>query len=95
MTESVDSYVLSGNLYVTYRAVYNVIVRAVVYTVCGNVILFNGLTCGVTESVCLVCYVGIVTYGTGVGCVSAVYTIGSSYYRFIIVTKSIYGYGFS
>ena len=47
---------------------------------------------GVTESVGMIVNVAVATYGTSIGGVTAVYTVGSGYFCAVVVTKCCYSF---
>ena len=95
VTECINGYSLSRDLRAAYCTVNYAIVRALVLTIGSLFVLYGRSTCGVTECIGLVCNVAMITYRTGVSGIAAVYTVGCSYYCIVLVTKCIYGCGYS
>ena len=87
VTESVNNNCISADFSITYGTVNHIVIRACVYTIGSNVVFYNNRACGVTESINMICNVGVAT-STSVGCITAVYTVGSSYNRVMAVNVS-------
>ena len=88
MSESRNKGINSGYLITAYGTVDYSVVTTAVYAVGIYVVFYHRCAVCMPNSCNLVRNVAVTTYGTCVGCVTAVLTIGSSYYCVIAVSES-------
>ena len=88
MSKCINSNSLATKFLSTYSTVNHVIVATFVYAIGISVVFYYNIPLGMSKCINLITNVAVATYGTSVGCVTALGTGRIGNYRFIIVTES-------